>query len=111
MLGLPGKMEVTLVSFYGEKPSEVTQLMIYLQDLLASALSAGFRPYQLEQVHGTIVGLEGRRSGTTILNSVSGLPVDPSDLLSFLRNSEFPSIRVRVDGYRHHEQFPLACPR
>jgi hypothetical protein len=106
MVELPGQMQVTLVAFYGDKPPELAQLITYLQDTLASSLGAAFRPYQLEQVHGTLVGLEGNRTGSTIQNVNSGLPVDASRLLSFLR-SDFPSITVRVGGYPRHQEFPF----
>jgi hypothetical protein len=105
MLELPGQMQVTLVAFYGEKPAELTQLIISLQNMLASALRSAFRPYQLEQVHETPVGLEGHRVDTTIQNLNSGLRVDPSGLLSFVRSDH--SIRVRVGGYQHHKEYPF----
>jgi hypothetical protein len=108
MRELPGQMQVTLVCFYGpEKPAELAQLITALQDNLASALGSGFRSYQLEQVHGTLVGLEGRRVGAAIQNQGSGLLVDPARLLSFIRSDDFPKIQVRVGGYRHNEEFPF----
>ena len=108
MLELPGQMQVTLVSFYGEeKPAELAQLIISLQDMLASALGSGFRAYELRQVHGTLVGIEGYRVGTAIQNLNSGLQVDARSLLSFIRSDDFPSIQVRVGGYQHHKEFPF----
>ena len=108
MLELPGQMQVTLVGFYGEdKPAELAQLIIYLQDMLVSALGSGFRSYELRQVHGTLVGLEGYRVGTAIQNLNSGLQVDARSLLSFIRSEDFPSIQVRVGGYQHHKEFPF----
>jgi hypothetical protein len=112
MLELPGKMQATLVSHYGEKSSELSDLIRESQDILARCLGSSFYPYQLHQVHGTVIGLEGHRTETKIrnLNSAEagvGSEVDPSALLSFLRGPEFPSIRVRIGGYRYHQHYPF----
>jgi hypothetical protein len=112
MLELPGKMQATLVSHYGEKSSELLHLIRESQHILVRCLGSSFRPYQRQQVHGTIIGLEGHRTKTKIrnLNSAeAGIvsEVEPSALLSFLRGSEFPSIRVRIGGYRSHEHYPF----
>jgi hypothetical protein len=103
MLEIPGRMQVTLVSHYGEKPEELSGLIHYCQRLLSRSLGNGFRPYQLEQVHGTIIGLEGHQVAGTIVNRNSadlGSPthVDPAALLSFLRN-DFPRIEVHIGGF------------
>jgi hypothetical protein len=110
MVEMPGKMQVTLVGYYGEKPSELAQLIRYLQDILSETLKSAFRPYHLEQVHGTVVGLEGHRFGATIRNSNSAdlgihSDVDLLRLLTFLRGDDFPTIQVRIGGYRPHEKY------
>ena len=112
MLEIPGRMAVTLVCYYGEKFPELIDLVRELQDILAKYLRSSFRSYQLEQVHGTIVGLEGRRVGVKIRNLNSAeigttSEMDPLALLSFLRSPEFPSIQVRIGGYRHHQDYPF----
>ena len=56
-------MQLTLVSHYGPKPPTLARLIIELQQLLAQQLGTSFVPYALEQVHATVVGLEGLRVG------------------------------------------------
>ena len=107
MLELPGQMQVTLVAHYGHKPAELAQLIADLQDMLASPLRSAFQPYQVGQVHGTLIGLEGYRVGGKVRNDESQLLVDLEKLLSFVR-SEIPSIKVRVGGYRHNQEFPFS---
>lgn len=107
MLEIPGKMQVTLVAFYGEKPKELLHLIQYLQNLLAERLLSAFHPYQLEQVHGTIIGLEGHRGDTSIHNLNSDAAVAPSLLLSFLRSPDFRPTTVRIGGYRHYHEYPF----
>jgi len=93
-------MQVTLVSHYGEKPDDLAGLIRYCQELLSFRLAARFRPYQLEQVHGTIIGLEGHQQSGRLLNRNSGEQVDPEALLRFLRK-QFPVIEIRIGGFRH----------
>lgn len=65
----PGKMDVTLVAYYGDKPPLITKLISGAISELSRRLGHGFAPYSLQQVHGTIIGLEGRRAGKHIINT------------------------------------------
>jgi hypothetical protein len=103
-------MQVTLAAYYGDKPAELAQLIADLQAMLASALRSAFQPYQVGQVHGTLIGLEGYRVGEKVKNNQSQLLVDPQKLLSFAR-SEIPAIKVRVGGYGHNQEFPFSSRR
>ena len=50
--------QVTLVSLYGHKPEALVQLISDCTAIIqASPLTRVFRPYQVEQIHGTINGL------------------------------------------------------
>jgi len=91
-------MQVTLVTHYGEKPDDLAALILNCQELLSLRLASSFRPYQLEQVHGTIIGLEGHQQSGRLLNRNSGEQVDPKALLRFLRK-QFPSIDIRIGGF------------
>ena len=52
---------LSLVAFYGHKPVELINLIQKLQEHLANhpLVQDQFIPYQIEQVHGTIIGCEG----------------------------------------------------
>jgi len=100
-------MQLTLVSHYGEKERELTDLIKRIQDMLAEHLKSDFRPYQPEQVHGTVVGLEGHRKGDKVRNKNSQdlgpakqSLFDVAELLEFLKGDEFPTIDIRIGGYR-----------
>ena len=60
---------VSLVAFYGDKPIELVNLITRLQTHLAnhSLLGKKFTPYQIEQVHGTIIGCEGYKTDLGII--------------------------------------------
>jgi hypothetical protein len=50
--------QVTLVAFYGEKLDELSTLITQCHERLISILVDVFSPYDIPQVHATIVGLE-----------------------------------------------------
>lgn len=62
-------MDVTLVAYYGDKPPLITKLISDAINKISRRLGQGFVPYSLQQVHGTIIGLEGRRAGKHIINT------------------------------------------
>src|SRR6266850_8186281 len=105
---LPGRMQTTLVGYYGDKTGNVLELIRSCQDRLSELLLSSFRPYELEQVHGTIIGLEGCRVGDSIKNENfknfrnEERLMSPKHLLEFLRSDTFPSVSIRVGDYRHH---------
>jgi hypothetical protein len=96
-------MQVTLASHYGPKPAGLAALIRACQDQLHQALGDSFRPYRLEQVHATIVGLEGCRMGEKILNRNSqalGAPacMNLDGLLTYLR-SNGARFDIRIGGF------------
>jgi hypothetical protein len=104
-------MQVTLVSYYGEKSGKVLEFIRCCQDELSRLLLSAFRPYEVEQVHATIIGLEGCRLGGKIRNENFGTFyqeerfMSAGELLDVLRSNDFPSFDIRIGGYRHHEDY------
>jgi hypothetical protein len=93
-------MQVTLVAHYGAKPSALSVLIRQLQQRLQDLLGEGFHSYELEQVHGTVIGLEGCHLGSVVRNEYSGLPMDLTGLVEFLRGPRLRSIQIQVGGYQ-----------
>lgn len=102
---IPGWMQATLVSYYGEKPAELESFILSCQNKILETIGASFLPYELEQVHGTIVGLEGHRFANKIKNAnfESHLSqtrlVDPAEFLKFVQLTQLDSIEVNIGGY------------
>lgn len=96
-------MQVTLVSHYGRKEQALVELISHLQAHLERCLSEAFRPYPLDQVHGTIAGLEGCRSGDVVRNQYSNQEVDLRGLTNFLNGETMEPIEVRIGGYRRDD--------
>jgi hypothetical protein len=103
-------MQLTLVSHYGEKPAEFARLVGELQGSLAWSLGDCFCPYEVPQVHGTIIGLEGTQAGGCV-RSENFLRyrnetrfIDFAGLLHFLR-TDFTGFKVRVGGFDVGEDY------
>lgn len=97
--------QTTLVSHYGKKPKALESYLKQCQQYLVAGLSTAFKPYAIEQIHATIIGLEGCRRADQIENinfrqlRQEVRCVDPAELLSFLRSSSMPVFDVRIGGY------------
>lgn len=50
--------QVALVAYYGEKPAPLFNLITACQQQLEQALGDAFQPYEVTQVHATILGIE-----------------------------------------------------
>jgi len=108
---LPGKMQFTLVAFYGSKPPRFSGLIRSCQDELARLLLASFHPYDIDQVHGTLIGLEGVRQGETTLNSNFNAlrsemrHMDLRQILGLLSSTPLLPMKLQIGGFRHYEHF------
>ena len=101
------KANVSLVAFYGDKPIELVNSIARLQEYLTNhqLLQGKFVPYQLEQVHGTIIGCEGLRTDSGIVNqwfkqkreSINYL--DFSGLINHLQQQVNLPLTIRIGGY------------
>jgi hypothetical protein len=56
---------VSAVALYGPKTGKVRDLLESVQATIAQHLGAAFLPYTLEQIHGTLIGLNGVREPVT----------------------------------------------
>jgi hypothetical protein len=97
--------QLTLVSFYGEKPETFAVWIHELQKELSVELGNNFEPYSLQQIHGTIIGLEGTRmeGGVRSNNRLEHLgelrTFDFDGMLGFLR-TRFGGCSIQVGGFR-----------
>jgi hypothetical protein len=97
------KKNLTLVAFYGPKPDPLIHLVDRLQAVLRSELGPVFFAYEIEQVHATMIGLEGWRVSGEALGTnttqVSG-GASNTDLRGLLKSmQEMPPFHVRLGGF------------
>jgi len=102
-------MQATLVSFYGKKPKELEKFILACQKKMIEIIGTSFLPYELEQVHGTIIGLEGYRFEDKIKNAnyetclSQTRWVDPAVFLEFIRQTSINITNIKIGGY--HPEF------
>jgi hypothetical protein len=98
---------ITAVALYGPKTGDLRQLLETVQAIAREKLSDGFRPYTLDQIHGTVIRLDG------VADSQTGLLVNPGFLeltgtaramnharaLEILADHLTPPLRIRIGGY------------
>lgn len=110
MLEIERRMQVTLVAYYGKKPEVISNFIRSCQDILAEHLLSTFHPYDIEQVHGTIIGLEGYHHNNAIINENfleigETRNMDIDKVLNFLRSSKMFPINIRMGGFRNYEKY------
>jgi hypothetical protein len=84
-----------------------------IQAELVNRLGDAFAPYAQGQIHATLVGLEGYRTETGILNSSlfdttgSTHPMDLEGLFHFLLNTPILPLNIRIGGFHRSEAYPF----
>ena len=99
-------MNITMVACYGEKPPALARFIESTQIRLGASLSS-FVPYDIRQVHGTIIGLEGSRlpDSDALLNAnylaLRGerRSMDLARALDLVRRSPRLPLRVQIGGF------------
>ena len=108
-----GSRFVSAVAFYGPKTGRLRELLTGVQALIAEHVGAGFRPYSLEQVHATLIALNGVREGGTIVNEYllehAGVrrEMDLPRVMDILDRRFAVPLRVRFGGFRPGQPIPF----
>jgi hypothetical protein len=101
------------VAFYGPKTGRLRELLAGVQAQLAEHVGDDFRPYSPEQVHATLIALNGVREGGTIVNEYllahTGMPreMDLPLVMDILARRFATPLRVRIGGFRPHQAIPF----
>ncbi len=106
-------LDFTLVAYYGEKPPALSGLLSVLQTELINLLGDAYNACEIEQIHGTIVGLEGCRSRSGIQNAnLCGAGdknscMELEGLFDFLLKTPLLPMQVRFGGYSKDMEYPF----
>jgi hypothetical protein len=108
----PVGRNLTLVAFFDSKPDSLVQLVDMLQTGLRLGLGSAFSAYTVEQVHATIVGLEGWRIGAQVFNAnmvqING-KLSTMDLRGLFRYmQEITPFQIRIGGFAAQKTYPFA---
>src|SRR5262249_19233878 len=108
-----GSRFVSAVAFYGPKAGRLRELLTGVQALIAEHVGGDFRPYTLEQVHATLIALNGVRAGGTIVNEYllehagERREMDLPRVMDILARRFATPLRVRIGGVRPGQPVPL----
>jgi hypothetical protein len=103
-----GHMQLKLVSHYGPKSREPSDFIESCQSEVSEGLPGIFRPYEMEQVHATLIGLEGWRSPGGLMNAQYATHgttaiMNLKAALEDLSARKFLPVPVRFGGFRPDE--------
>ena len=96
--------QVSLITLYGPKPLGLNNLIAEFQSRLSAILDIKFRPYDVQQIHGTIVGLE--RTGKSNLNFAKFRNhfdhMDFDGVLTSLKTEVVP-LQIQLGGFTNQD--------
>jgi len=100
--------QLTLVALYGEKPTVLVEVIFGIQNICKRELGTRFIPYDMEQIHATLVSLE-RKDNNNLINLNFARyrhqirPMDFQGLLNYIRfEAPFP-FHVQIGGFTNKE--------
>jgi hypothetical protein len=108
-----GSRFISAVAWYGPKTGPLRELLAGVQALITEHIGADFRPYSLEQVHATLIALDGVRDPGTgaIVNAYllahAGVrrEMDLPRVMDILTRAV--PLRVRIGGFRPDQEAPF----
>jgi hypothetical protein len=104
---------ISAVAFYGPKTGRLRELLAGVQALIAEHVGRDFRPYTLDQVHATLIALNGVRAGDTIVNEYllehagERREMDLPRVMDILARRFATPLRVRIGGFRPGQAVPF----
>lgn len=105
VISIPNIPNLSTIAFYGSKPTELVASIEELQQSILQIVGDRFAPYRLEQIHGTLLGLEGRSDGKGIVNKWfwqyrdEFRYIDFVNFLDYLGDRETLPIEIMLGGY------------
>ena len=108
-----GTRFISAVAFYGPKTGQLPEVLAGVQALIAAHVGGDFRPYTPEQVHATLIALNGVRAGGSIVNEFllehEGVrrEMDLPRVMDILARRFSVPLPVRVGGFRPDQVVPF----
>jgi hypothetical protein len=113
MDGATGRRFISAVAFYGPKTGRLAELLAGVQALIAEHVGEAFLPYSAEQVHATLIALNGVREGGRIVNEYllehAGVAreMDLPRVMDILARRFAVPLPVRIGGFRPDQPVPF----
>src|SRR6266704_1015247 len=91
---------ISAVAFYGPKTGRLRELLTGVQALIAEHVGGDFRPYAPDQVHATLIALNGEHAGER-------REMDLPRVMDILARRFATPLRVRIGGFRPGQEIPF----
>jgi hypothetical protein len=104
---------ISAVAFYGPKTGRLREVLAGVQALIAEHVGDDFRPYAPEQVHATLIALNGVRDDGRVVNEYllehAGVrrEMDLPRVMDILARRFSVPLPVRVGGFRPDQAVPF----
>ena len=99
--------QITLVSHYGDKSKDFAAAITQCQQVIAQAVGSAFTPYDIRQIHATIIGLERHRAPAHNTNFSKhrgrDVAMDFTGFLAYLRGCGHIPFEVQVGGFANRD--------
>ena len=107
---------VSAVGFYGPKRGPLRDLLAGVQAMITSHIGDSFLPYTLDQVHATLISLDGVRdtetgtvvNGYYLEHTGTRREMDLRQVADILTGRFQDPLRVRVGGFGRRQQVPFS---
>lgn len=103
-------MRATIVAFYGPKPQQFRELLVRCQQTVQALFGTAFRPYDFDQIHATLIGLERVEATAVELQNLNfkilrgvEAAMDLDGLIAWLRRSLGRTIAIQMGGYQDRD--------
>jgi len=103
-------MQATIVALYGRKPKNLHALLTDCQSTVTEMLGSRFRKYDIDQIHGTLVGLEREEAEPDRFINLNfktcrdaEVHMDFGGLLNFLRDGGHLPLQLQIGGFRDRD--------
>ena len=103
-----GPHQATLVALYGAKPAALDDLIRRCWEKIAEAFGSEFSPYDMKQIHATVVGLE-YFAGPALCNlnfyryRKKALPMDLPGFRNYLLSGHQLPFCVQIGGFANRD--------
>jgi hypothetical protein len=106
---------ISAMAFYGPKAGELREFLTRVQALIAEQVGGDFVPYTLDQVHATLIALDGvpdPRTGAIVneaylLHQGRAVRMDLPRAMDILAERFSSPLRVRLGGFLRDQEVPF----
>jgi hypothetical protein len=110
-----GSRFISAVALYGPKTGQLRDFLAGVQALIAEHAGDGFLPYSLDQVHATLIALNGvpdPQGGAVVneyylMHSGARLQMDLRQVMDTLTAYFTNPLHVRFGGFQRHHEIPF----